>query len=193
MRALLATLVASLLATITLFGQTTEDPWAKVGVGDRVPQFEATMTDGTTISSADLQGRVVLLTLWASWCPSCRKEFKWLHRSEEFAALLDNPQFLFLPVAREENSATVEAWMTKKGYNFRSAADPERELYSLFAEQEIPRNILIDSRGIVRYHSSSYSSKSLSALVAAIGSLLNESSAGDADAESGPLKETERQ
>lgn len=181
MRALLATLVATLVTTITLFGQTAEDPWAKVGVGDRVPQFEATMSDGTTISSADLQGRVVLLTLWASWCPSCRKEFKWLHRSEEFAALLDNPLFLFLPVAREESSATVEAWLAKKGYNFRSAADPERELYSLFAEQDIPRNILIDGRGIIRYHSSSYSSKSLSALVEEIESLLDEQSAAPAE------------
>lgn len=159
----LLTLVALLSVAIPALCQS--DPYARVDVGDKLPTFSVGMMDGSTVESGDLTGKVVWVCLWASWCPSCRKEFKWFADSAEFAALLESEDFIFLPIAREENIATVEAWLRKKGYPYISGEDPDRAIYELFAEQEIPRNILVGRDGTITLHSTAYSRKSLAAVV----------------------------
>lgn len=171
MKRLLA-IVATCLVSLAVFGQS-EDSWARVKTGDKLPEFEVTMTDGTTLSSADLEGKVVWITLWASWCPSCRKEFRRLAKSEEFSGLFESEAFVFLPIAREENSATVSAWLKDKGYRWPSGVDPTREIYELFAEQDIPRNVIVGRNGVVVHHSSAYSRKALEGLIERVKEMLN--------------------
>lgn len=170
MKHLLA-LFTLLLSTLLVWGQ--EDPYARLHEGEKLPDFEVAMADGTTLCTANLEGKVVWICLWASWCPSCRKELKWLMQSEEFAALRQRSDFLFLPIAREENSATVTAWLRKKGYDILSAVDPDRKVYELFAEQEIPRNIIVSRDGVIIRHSSAYSRKALGELINQVEETLN--------------------
>ena len=164
-------LFALLFSVLLVWGQ--EDPYARLHEGERLPDFEVAMADGTTLRTADLEGKVVWICLWASWCPSCRKEFRWLHQNEEFAALSQQSDFVFLPIAREENSATVTTWLRKKGYDIRSAVDPDRKVYELFAEQEIPRNIIVGRDGAIIRHSCAYSRKALGELINQVKETLN--------------------
>ena len=170
MKRLLA-LFALLLSTLLVWGQ--EDPYARLHEGERLPDFEVAMADGTTLRTADLEGKVVWICLWASWCPSCRREFRWLHQSEAFAALGEQSDFVFLPIAREENSATVTAWLRKKGYDILSGVDPDRKVYELFAEQEIPRNIVVDPEGTITHHESGYNRRAFLRLVSEIEQMLH--------------------
>lgn len=172
MRRFVLTLLMMMLVAPTLKGQSL-DPYARVGEGDQLPTFEVRMSDGTTLSAESFEGKVVWITLWASWCPSCRREFKWLAASEEFAALQENENFLFVPIAREENIATASAWLKKKGYNYITGEDPSRRIYELFAEQEIPRNIIVSPDGTIVTHSTAYSRKALRTTIHKVDNLLN--------------------
>ncbi|MBQ1964016.1 MAG: hypothetical protein II358_01170, partial [Tidjanibacter sp.] len=60
MKRLSAIIVAVLCAITTSLAQDG-GPFAFVGAGDRVPEFSVATTDGTTIDSRSLGGRVTLI------------------------------------------------------------------------------------------------------------------------------------
>ena len=47
-------------------------------VGDLPPVFTLPDLDGNEISLADFKGKVIVLDLWATWCPPCREEIPFL-------------------------------------------------------------------------------------------------------------------
>lgn len=44
-------------------------------VGDKVPAFKLSSLDGSNlVSNQNIDGQVIILNFFASWCPACRKE-----------------------------------------------------------------------------------------------------------------------
>ena len=55
-------------------------------VGSQTPDFDLTTFDGTVISSQDLQGKVIVLNFWASWCVTCKDEAVELEMASRYYA-----------------------------------------------------------------------------------------------------------
>ncbi len=94
-RPLLAGLVASLIA-----GPAQARPPFRLRK-DPQPVLSPPIQDeaGITRVLGDFAGRVILLNIWATWCPPCREEMPALDRLE---GLLGGPDFAVLPLCIDE-------------------------------------------------------------------------------------------
>lgn len=50
------------------------DPVLAAAIGARVDWNDVTLLDGRTLPAAALKGRVVVVEIWASWCPFCARQ-----------------------------------------------------------------------------------------------------------------------
>src|SRR5262249_5533715 len=63
---------------------------APVAANYPAPDVEAQAIDGTSVRVSDLRSRLVIINLWATWCPPCRLEMPVLeayyrkHKSDSF-------------------------------------------------------------------------------------------------------------
>lgn len=115
-----------------------------------VANFTAQALDGRTISSADWQGKVVVVNFWATWCPPCKAEIP------DLVALQDKyrDQLLVIGVSEDESSpGAVRAFMAEHHVNYPVVmSTPEvREAFPGVAA--LPTSFVIDPDGrVVQKH-----------------------------------------
>lgn len=129
--------------------EETDENTTLVKVGDKAPDFRVEIFDGTTFTLASLEGKVVLLNFWATWCPPCRDELSRVQKDVIDRFVRPDGDFVFLPISRGEARETVAAFREKMGYTFPMGLDPEQQIYKLYASNYIPRNFLIGRDGKV--------------------------------------------
>ena len=142
-----------------------------VKVGDMAPDFTVEMLDGSTLTLSSLKGKVELVNFWATWCPPCREELKYVQKDivDRFAGR----DFAFVAISRGEPRAKVEAFVKDHGYKFPIALDPQQTTYKRFASNYIPRNFLIDRNGNVAFYGVGYDTAEFQHLISEIEKTLN--------------------
>ena len=113
------------------------------------PPFEVTTLDGQTISMDDLQGKVVLIDFWATWCGPCREA---LPHIRNIAGKFHDEPFIVLSVNvdTDENkwkSFVAENRMTWPQYFDAGFNGPMARMFGVNA---IPHTFTIDADGIVQ-------------------------------------------
>ena len=100
---------------------------------------------GTTRSLASFPGRVVLLNVWATWCPPCREEMPALDRLQ---AALGGPDFEVVAVSIDaQGLPVVRSFFRQVGIaRLRPYLDSQHEAEAL-ATLGIPVTFLIDREG----------------------------------------------
>lgn len=126
--------------------------------GDFIPQFNIPLENGTTISSSDLKGKVVVLSFFATWCGPCMKELPHVQK-EIWEKYKDNNKFQLLVIGREHTREEMTKFKNDKGFTFPIIADTKREIFSIFAKQNIPRMYLIDKTGKIVYMTEGFEDK----------------------------------
>ena len=101
--------------------------------------------DGRTMSFADLRGKVVVVNLWATWCPPCRAEMPFLENlwrkfegEEDFRVLCISTETID-EVRRHPLAASLKMPL----YVFNGAVPPELQAESL------PTTYIFDRQGKV--------------------------------------------
>ena len=108
----------SLRVLAAAVGAAALDPALAAAVGDRVEWRDVTLLDGRTLPASALTGRVVVVEIWASWCPFCKRQNPVLQQVYE-AHGGRGLEFLTFSIDREP--AKARAYMTDNKYSFPAA------------------------------------------------------------------------
>jgi len=124
-------------------------PPAEVSDENRaVPPWQITLTDGQTLGSDALKGKVVLVNFWATWCPYCRKEMPAI---DSFWKDNRDRGFEVVAISVDDTPDKIAAWMKDKGYAFK-AAPTNASVTSAFGDvTSVPTSFILDADGHIRH------------------------------------------
>ncbi|MCX2575617.1 TlpA family protein disulfide reductase [Pedobacter sandarakinus] len=159
-------LCVALCAVITGFAQKN-DPTTLTKLGDQSPDFSFEIEKGKTVNLSQFKGKLILINLFATWCPPCNTELP-LVQTQIWDKYKENNNFAFFVFGREEGWDKLIPYKTKKGFTFPILPDLNREVFGKFATQSIPRNVLIDETGKIIYQSIGYEPAEFKSMVALI-------------------------
>lgn len=113
---------------------------------EHAPDFEIALFDGEVIRLSDLEGSVVVLNFWASWCPPCRWEMpSFEHMSKEYK----DKGVIFLGVAISDYSPDARAFADKTGVTYPIGLDESGEIARSYRPTSMPTTFFIDREGVV--------------------------------------------
>ncbi|HAM09133.1 MAG: hypothetical protein A2X05_02565 [Bacteroidetes bacterium GWE2_41_25] len=137
-------------------GKSQSDSTTLTKTGDMAPAFKCRTIDGKSLDISKLKGKVIMLNFFATWCPPCNLELPVLQKKiwEKHGT---DPDFVLIILGREHSEKEIRDFVTKKNFTMPFAPDPKREVFSLYATQNIPRNVIIGKDGRILYQSTGFS------------------------------------
>ncbi len=121
----------------------------EVKVGDKYVDFKQTDSKGKEVSLSDIEGKVILLEFWGSWCGPCRKiNPELVNIYSEFKDL----GFEIFGVAAETNKSTWLQAIEKDKLTWTNVTDlkgSKNEASLIYGVSAYPTSFLIDREGII--------------------------------------------
>jgi len=113
------------------------------------PPFEITSSDGQRVSLDDLQGKVVLLDFWATWCAPCRAA---LPHMREIAKKFDGQPLVILSVSLDDDEQKWKDFIVKNGMTWPQYRDGgfSGPIAAMFGVKAIPHTFTIDADGVLQ-------------------------------------------
>lgn len=131
-----------------LFQPATEEVQPASDNTGRRPQLQLTNQEGENVQLADLEGKVVFMNFWATWCPPCVAEMPSINKF--YQNYKDNDKVVFLMVNRDRNFAKGKSFLDRKDFDFdihqiRGSAAPK------FKPRSLPTTYIIDKTGEIQF------------------------------------------
>ncbi|MAU96546.1 MAG: redoxin [Fulvimarina sp.] len=127
----------------------------------------ATMTtlQGSEVQLADFEGRPVVVNLWASWCPPCRREMPALMETAK-----ERTDTAFVLANQGEGAGAITRFLGTAGLAADHVAlDQEMALARHYGVQGFPVTLFLDRRGILQtMHFGEISPEALNAAIDAL-------------------------
>ena len=136
MKSLMSTLCFCLL--VLVLSSCSGGGTADVVVGGRAPDFSLTSLDGEKVTSRSLEGDVVILNFWATWCQNCKKELPILKQ------LASRSQVKVVGIALDEGGLkTVKPFVKKNGIDYPVLLG-NQSVFNRFQGLAIPYTLVLD-------------------------------------------------
>lgn len=117
--------------------------------GDPVAMAGTTLDD-QRLDLASLRGKVVVVNVWGSWCPPCRKEAPALKRA---SVALMGADVAFVGIDTRDSDAAARAFVENVGIAYPNLSDPDGVLLLAFKgdlnPNAIPSTLVLDRQGRV--------------------------------------------
>lgn len=123
----------------------------KKAFGKEALEAKMKSVDGKEIAFKDIlaayKGKVVVIDVWASWCPDCKKGMPKVHALQQ---QFPDVQYLFLSYDRAEDKWKngIESFNTKGGDNYHVGTSMKEGAFSADIKLDwIPRYMVVDKDG----------------------------------------------
>ena len=150
---LLLTILFTVIVSVTLIfllRQEKDSTLTTVGpiqVGLPAPNFTFSDLSGHKVSLFDQRGKVVLVNIWATWCPPCRQEMPSMQKLyDRFKG--ENFEILAVSIDSTGREA-VGPFMRKMNLTFPALLDPSENIRPLYGITGVPESFIIDKEGVL--------------------------------------------
>jgi cytochrome c biogenesis protein CcmG/thiol:disulfide interchange protein DsbE len=120
-------------------------------IGTAVPDLELpALEGGASLRFSDLQGEVVVVNFWASWCVACREEHPALLAVAE---TYHEAGVTFIGIVYQDKQDAAVGFldeMGRGGDNYRYVTDPDSTAALDFGVFGVPETFIIDRDGVIR-------------------------------------------
>jgi peroxiredoxin len=109
------------------------------------PDFTLPGLNGELISLSEFKGNVVLINIWATWCPPCVYE---MPSMEKLHQQFKNEKFKILAISIDSQGAkAVAPFMKNHNLTFQTLIDPAGTIRTSYGVNSIPQSFIIDKQG----------------------------------------------
>lgn len=109
----------------------------------RLPGLALQTLDGTPTSLASLEGRPVVVNLWATWCPPCVREMPVLQRAQ-----VEHPEIHFVFLNQGESPEKVQRFLARHALSLRNVLLDAKGLGGAhFNQAALPTTLFFDASG----------------------------------------------
>ncbi len=115
-----------------------------VDVGQTAPPFDLPADSSSTVSLAQLKGKVVYLDFWASWCGPCRQSFPWMN---EMHSKYGAKGLVIVAINVDAMTADAKKFLGETPAKFEIVYDAKGLTPKAFGIKGMPTSYLIDRTG----------------------------------------------
>lgn len=151
--------------------------------GNAASDFTLRDIDNQEVHLADLKGKVVVLSFWATWCGPCKEEMPHLQR---MYTKYKDQGFVVISISSDDarTSSKVKPYIRAKGFDFPVLLDKDSKVTGVYnPAKTMPWTVLIDRNFEVANVHSGYNPGDEEELEKMVTALLGAGSEGAAPAE----------
>lgn len=139
--------VSGLLILFSLKQNNSYLGFSPLETGLPAPNFMFPGLDGKMVSLSDHRGHVVLVNVWATWCPPCVDE---MPSMERLYKELKGENFEILAVSIDAlGTKAVAPFMKKYNLSFPALMDPDATIKTLYQTTGVPESFIVSQEGIL--------------------------------------------
>lgn len=120
-----------------------------VAVGQRAPNFILTTFEDEQIDSVDLEGKVLVLNFWASWCKPCEIEAADLEAAWKYYQ--PRGDVVFLGVNYVDTEPEARRYLEKFNISYPNGPDLGTRISQAFRILGVPETYIIDRTRTLRF------------------------------------------
>lgn len=125
------------------------DVFPDLSEGKVAPEVVSQNLDGKKVKLSDLRGKVVVLDIWATWCPPCRAM---IPHEREMVKSLEGKPFVLVSISADAKKETLTDFIKKEPMPWTHWWNGESGgIIEDWDVQSFPTIYILDAKGVIRF------------------------------------------